>query len=280
MSGFKTILACLTSRRAAVELIPPARAVSEQFGAHLIGMHAIDAIVPYPGIALHFDHPYFAVLLDTFEAEDSKVREAFLEGTRTMATAAEWRSVPARSGSASPALIKSAYRSYLVIGLLPDRANENLDEIYVQNDLITKAGRPVLLVPQGWRERPIGQRITIAWKPTCEAARAVHESLPFLALAQSVTILTVSSDPETAETSAEGHELARMLSRHDISCHVRHAALGDDSIGARILLKAAKDESDLIVMGAFGHSRLRRIILGDATDEILNKSDLPVLFST
>lgn len=280
MSGFKTILACLTSRRAAAELIPPARAVAERFDAHLVGIHAIDAIVPYPGIALHVDHPRFAALLETFQAENTDVREAFLEGTRTMVRPAEWRSVPARSGSSAPALIRSAYRSDLVMGLLPDLANEDLDEVFVQNDLINEAGRPVLLVPQGWQERSIGQRIMIAWKPTREAARAVHESLPFLALADSVTILTVSSDPETSETSAEGHELARMLSRHDVACTVRHAAPGDDGIGVCIRLEAAHDDSDLIVMGACGHSRLRRIILGDATDEVLRQSDLPVLFST
>lgn len=279
MSGFKTILACLTSQRAAAELIPPARALAEKFGAHLVGMHALDAIVPYPGIALHSNHPRFAALLGEFAAEDSEVREAFLEATRAMTTVAEWRSVPAESGLASPSLIRSAYRSDLVIALCPDRANEDLDEIRVQNDLIAKAGRPVLLVPTGWRERPVGRHVTIAWKPTCEAARAVHESLPFLAVAKTVTILTVSSESETAETSVEGRELARMLSRHEVSCQVRQAALGDDSIGARILIEAAKDGSDLIVMGAYGHSRLRRIILGDATDEILRKSNLPVLFS-
>ena len=98
-----------------------------------------------------------------------------MEATRTMAIVAEWRSVPAGSGSAPPALIRSTYRSDMVIALLPDHANENLDELRLQNDLISSASRPVLLVPNGWRERPNGQHITIVWEP-CLRRRA---SLPF-----------------------------------------------------------------------------------------------------
>jgi nucleotide-binding universal stress UspA family protein len=74
---------------------------------------------------------------------------------------------------------------------------------------------------------------------------------------------------EAAGTSVEGHELARMRSRYEISCDVRQAVLGDDRIGPRILVEAAKDGSDLIVIGAYWYSRLRRIMLGAATDEIL-----------
>lgn len=274
--SFKTILACLTSVRAADQVLPLACALASRFGAHLTGMHTLDAVVPYPGIALHIDHPRMGGLVAEIEKEDAEVGEVFAKATRNADFPAEWRSVRAGATTSADALIRSAFRSDLVMALKPDRKKQAADEARVQQDLILLSGRPVLVVPEAWKARPTGTRIIVAWKPTREAARAVHDALPFLKAADAVAVVTVGDAPDTA---TEGHELGRILDRHGIAAEIRHLAHDPEGAGHRILAEAQALDCDLLVMGGYGRSRLRRIIFGDVTGHVLSDAPIPVLYS-
>jgi nucleotide-binding universal stress UspA family protein len=142
------------------------------------------------------------------------------------------------------------------------------------------SGRPVLLVPEQWRADSAGERILIAWKPTREAVRAVHDALPLLRAAGSVSIVTVDAVPSPrGYGEAPGCDLAAHLARHSVEVEVRHV----DGLG-RGEARALQDEAhaigaDLMVLGAYGHSRMEQMIFGGVTRELLNQAELPLFIS-
>lgn len=140
--------------------------------------------------------------------------------------------------------------------------------------VLFNSGRPVLLLPQ----RPLrvfGERIAVAWNGSAEAARAVAGALPFLRLAEQVTILSGGAvDPHASPAG-----LAACLARHGVRVAAREFEPSYMSIGSALLDQSRLLGADLLVMGAYGHSRFREIILGGATREVLPVAELPVLMA-
>jgi nucleotide-binding universal stress UspA family protein len=137
------------------------------------------------------------------------------------------------------------------------------------------SGRPTLVVPAKGSFNDCGHRVLIAWKPTREATRAVHDSLALLHPGAEVTILEVNAPakPKTMEG------MAAHLQRLGLNAKSETAREGTGSV-CEIILRRAKDlNADLIVMGAYGHSRLREFVLGGVTREMLKAMPIPVLMS-
>ncbi|MFW8595062.1 universal stress protein [Cribrihabitans neustonicus] len=278
--SYKSILACLTSQAAARDLLPAACALARRFDAHLTGLHTLEAFVPYSGIAIAADDITLGEFNRRVGEEDLAIEALFLAATDQAGCEAEWRSRPARSPEAADELLVSAMRCDLALALLPAREQERYDQRGFQMELVLNSGRPLLLLPDDWGSRPVGTRVLAAWKGTREAARALHDGLPFLQQAEFVELVTIGENqhpPSGAET--EGHEIARLLSRHGIHARVRHIHSGEHGTGTRLLMEAASQECDLIVMGGYGHSRLHRLIFGDASEQVLDEARIPVLMS-
>lgn len=133
-------------------------------------------------------------------------------------------------------------------------------------------GRPVLLVPS----KPVsdlGETVAVAWNHSREAARAVAAALPFLAKAKKVLVLTARE----VENAPEPSELVRYLGGHGVNAQTWAFKPGPGSIGDALLGEAKKAGADLLVMGAYGHSRLRELVLGGATRGVLSHGAVPVL---
>ncbi len=139
------------------------------------------------------------------------------------------------------------------------------------------SGRPVLIVPPG-RERYVGKRILIAWDGGASAARAVADALPFLKQAEEVEILTVTGEKDLAGL-LPGTDLAPHLARHGVKVTVRNVALGEADVASEIRQAASGFAADLIVCGAYKHSRLREWLLGGVTQSLLQECRLPILMS-
>jgi nucleotide-binding universal stress UspA family protein len=152
------------------------------------------------------------------------------------------------------------------------------DDALLQGALF-HSGRPCLMFPRWDSSRHWGSSILIAWKGTAEAARAVHDAIPLLRKATSVRLVTIqhgSHLDRSLDQSAE--RLVRHLSSFGV--RTRCSALLRDGPDGDALLEHVKEWStDLVVMGAFGHSRVRERILGGATQTMLRHSPVPVLFS-
>ena len=141
------------------------------------------------------------------------------------------------------------------------------------------SGRPTLILPQNPRSRPFELgTVAVAWDFSRAAARAVSDAMPLLEKAGRVRVVTVLNEKRLVNKhSAE--QLSKNLSRHGIDVVLDKVDAKGRPIGAVLEAYVASHEADLLVMGAYGHSRLREFVLGGATKSLLSKPPLPILFS-
>ncbi len=147
---------------------------------------------------------------------------------------------------------------------------------------LVNAGRPVLVAPQDLKTPEVAKAVAIAWDGSVEAAHAVSAALPFLALASKVSILTVRTGPQQpggTAAASPGIMLADYLTMHGVHAAEHILEPQGRSVG-QVLLEAAVDAgAGLLVMGGYGHSRLREFILGGTTRHIVTHAKLPVLMT-
>lgn len=143
----------------------------------------------------------------------------------------------------------------------------------VARELVFVSASPVMAIPDGATPNGL-KRAVIAWNGSQEAARAVRDALPLIEAVESAEVLVI--DPPRQEI---GTDIARRLAAHGIKVDVRERLSGDADIGGLLLEEARVSGADLLVMGAYGHSRLREWVLGGATEEVLEAAKIPVLMS-
>lgn len=138
-------------------------------------------------------------------------------------------------------------------------------------DLVMRAGRPVLVVPQSVDTLRL-EHVVIAWKDTRETRRAVVDALPFLEKAGCVTVIEIAADDELPATRARLEEVVLWLKRHGVGSEFRAVrSTGDDTMDLSAV--AAENSADLIVAGAYGHNRLREWVLGGVTRDLLLRAE-------
>ncbi|OLL31131.1 universal stress protein UspA [Burkholderia sp. SRS-W-2-2016] len=147
--------------------------------------------------------------------------------------------------------------------------------------IVLSAGRPVLLVPSAGTFAAPGRHALIAWDGSREATRAIADALPLLVDAAKVTLLTVHSPRDrTAPDRIAGADIAQSIARHGVKADVRELSVATDTpVGDALLSQASELGCDLIVMGAYAHSRLHEVVLGGATRTMLRSMTVPVLLS-
>jgi nucleotide-binding universal stress UspA family protein len=146
--------------------------------------------------------------------------------------------------------------------------------------VVFDCGRPVLIVPASGTGAILGERVVVAWDGGRAATRAVNDALPILERAKAVTVLCVN--PETSEDDGPrepGADIALHLARHGVRVEAQYRIVSEIPTGDAILDEVTSTRSDLLVMGAYGHSRLRELILGGVTRQILANMTMPVLMS-
>jgi nucleotide-binding universal stress UspA family protein len=155
---------------------------------------------------------------------------------------------------------------------------EDSDEWYAEA-IIFGSGRPTLILPEKAKRRPFQLgTVAVAWDFSRAAARAVADALPILELAKQVRIVTVVNE-KALGSKRSGEELAKNLARHGIDVVLDKVDAKGDTIGAVLESWTSSQGADMLVMGAYGHSRLREFVLGGATRSMLSKPTLPILLS-
>ena len=151
--------------------------------------------------------------------------------------------------------------------------DSDLTSTLTLNAAIFETGRPVLVVPP---EAPaaLGRRIAVFWNGTAESARAAAAALPFFDRAESTVILTAESDRTSTSAATD---LAGYLAWHGVDAPTEAVSPGGGSVGAALLEAAGKGGADLLVMGAYTHSRMRQLILGGVTKHVLAAATIPLL---
>jgi nucleotide-binding universal stress UspA family protein len=173
----------------------------------------------------------------------------------------------------TPPLVARARVSDLCVVSTPPPGESTQRDLMI--DLLFGAGAPILAVPPDWRGGPVA-KVLIAWDGGRAAARAVHDASPLLREAQTVEIVCVEGEKPLELASAEA--LAAHLARFckNVSINVLQAREG---VAATLRDHALQQSADLLVMGAYGHSRLREFVLGGATREMLTQFPAPTLMS-
>jgi nucleotide-binding universal stress UspA family protein len=171
------------------------------------------------------------------------------------------------------------YARFRDLTIVPIPHGDDFDQWYAET-VIFGSGRPALVIPHEWsrRERFQLDTVVVAWDFSKTAARAVADAIPVLQKAKMVHVLTVRNEKEI-DTQHSAVELARHLAHHRIEVNVDTADAAGRNIGEVLKSYCASRNADLLVMGAYGHSRLREFVLGGATRSMLSHPTIPVLMS-
>ncbi|MEP1208572.1 MAG: universal stress protein [Rhizobiaceae bacterium] len=278
--SYKTILVCLTTPTNAERLMKAACMLARKSNAHLIGLHTVQSIEVYPGIVV--DLPRQAV--DSFDDDQAKqsaaIKQVFDKYTQGEDFISEWRLVKAQSAKAADRLAEHALCADLVIMGQADLDNDRADQRDAQEMVIKQSGRPVLVIPSVGDFQTIGTHALIGWSATRESSRALHDAIPILSEGGKATILWVShSDKDAAYLETTAHAAASLLDRHDIEASVAHWQNTKIAIADALLNEAFDRGADMIVTGAFGHSKFYDFVIGATTSGLLDHMTVPVLFS-
>jgi nucleotide-binding universal stress UspA family protein len=171
------------------------------------------------------------------------------------------------------------YADLSLIGQPFDCAAETLLN-NVFEGVLFNSGRPQVMVPRDWSGGAFGERVMIAWAPCKEAARAVSDAMPFIEAAESVNIAII--DPDTGDDAhgdEPGADLAATLARHGVKVSVDPLPSAGKSVAERLLIHAISCNADLIVMGGYGHWRLRETLFGGVTRDMIRESTVPMLLA-
>jgi len=280
MMDYKTIVVHLDRDTRRAERLELAFSLAEEFGAHLIGLFALSA-EHIPSAAMAEARAKIIEVQKRSRAEAAREAETAFRSAipRHVGSRAEWRMSEA---DALGAMCTSArYADLLVAGQRDRHANSDtgirpgfLDE------LVLSTGRPVLLVPYAGHFPSVGKNVLVAWNAKPEATRAVTDALPLLARADSVQVMAFEPEGSRSGHGEDpGADIALYLARHGVKATTSRQHCGGDEVGVQILSRAADLDADLIVMGAYGHSRVRELVLGGVTRTILDSMTVPVLMS-
>ena len=168
------------------------------------------------------------------------------------------------------------YANLLVLGQFDPKETHQFVDPTLADDVVMAASCPVLVVPRGGVFEGVGRNVMVAWKRSRESSRAARDAMPVLDAADRVVVCCV--DPADAD-HPPGADIVTHLARHGVSAEAATAASEGVDVGRALLAAAAARGIDLLVMGAYGHARIREYLMGGVTRTILRDMALPTLLS-
>jgi nucleotide-binding universal stress UspA family protein len=248
------------------------------FNAHLVGVaFAYDPLVP-----MMVDMYGLPVeVIESQRIENEKAAKAavarFDEAAQGAALSAEARIHDVPVATAPDVFAKIARRFDLSILGQPEPDKAELDRLIVEAALFD-TGRPVLVVPYIQSAGLKLDRLMLCWDGSRSAARAAADAMPFILRAGEVEVVIVASEPAKSD-ELPGADMAHHLARHGARVELKRIITAETDVASTILSHAADNSADFLVMGGYGHSRLREFILGGVTRGILGSMTLPTLMS-
>ena len=272
----KDIVVNLSGRAAQDFAADYATSIAATFGAHVAGIAFLyEPVIP--------DGTLGGIPVDLIELqreENSKAANAavgrFEAATKTAGVSAETRVLDATLGGAAALFGQIARRFDVAVVGQAQREHGASDELMIEGALF-ESGRPVVVVPYIQKQGLTLDRVLACWDGGRMSARAIADAMPFLERAKAVDIVIVTEERKNDEIT--GANMTEHLARHGVTANVKRIARGDLAIADVILDYAADSGADFMVMGGYGHSRLREFILGGVTRGILGSMTVPVLMS-
>jgi nucleotide-binding universal stress UspA family protein len=204
------------------------------------------------------------------------IEAAFRDCVRRNGLQGEWRLV--EGSPATMVALHARYTDLTVVGQPNSYEPQDSDAVTVTT--VMTSGRPVLAIPFAGDFPTLGERVLVAWNASREAARAVNDALPLMAAAKQVTVLAINPQRGIGGLGdVPAADIALHLARHGIKAEAAHTVAKDISDGEALLSYAADIGADLIVSGAYGHSRARELVFGGVTRTLIAEMTAPVLLS-
>lgn len=274
--SYKTIIVHLDAGKRRRLRLDLACTLAERHDAHLIGLFALETqpapLAPEAAPVLVED------MLKQRRVAAEEAAQEFHDRLRQRRYngKSEWH---ATTGDGFVALQLHARCADLVVAGQPDPDGDGVPA-WFSHELVMSTGRPVLYVPFAGRFDDCGTKVLVPWNGSREAARAVKDGLPFLRGSRAAEVVTFDPDklfPVIAPLPEP--DMRAYLARHDARVSVVTQTSGGIDIGSAILSRAADNGADLIVMGAYSHSRVRELVLGGATRALFKSMTVPTLMS-
>ena len=214
---------------------------------------------------------------DQIEEAAKKAEAAFTAASKASGVTTEWRAI--EGGLAEVLVTHARYCDLIVLGQKDPRDLLLPGDRDMPDEVVMTCGRPALVVPHVGKYPDVGGKVMVAWDAGAPATRALHDALPILKKAKSVTVMVVNPVTDLPGIGdLPGADIAQHLARHGVKAEADHVE-SDLKPGEMLLSRAADLGADLMVMGAYGHARWREIMLGGVTDHMLNHMTVPVLMS-
>jgi nucleotide-binding universal stress UspA family protein len=250
--------------------------LAARHNAHLaVGLGVPPLIIPVDAMS--------AGVMATYEEENVTLRqqsESFADRVRNDAMRAGVSAGVEINSQAyrplSSALVRLARLSDICVVAMPDRASAYKSDTVI--DILMSSGAPVAIIPKDWQERGPVTTAVLGWDESTSAARAVREALPLLGEAQKVEVVCVTGD-KAMRSAAPGADLAQYLARHIQTVTETEIPLQASDVGAMLLQQASLSRANLLVMGAYGHTRFREFVLGGVTRSMLQEIKIPTLMA-
>lgn len=273
--GYKTILVHCDAGRTAPGRARVALDVADRFDAHVIGLHVRQRfeapVVSEAQSALELLYKSYEAVT---KAEEAAASAAFKGAVGASGRSSEWRVV---DGDAEEALVEHGRLADLVVlGQLDPDAPAAVTPPDLVEKVALASERPLLVVPHIGAAKPPGKKVMLCWNGRREASRAATGALPFLKAADEAIVLSIDP-PSTNDRGEPGADVAGWLARHGVKVNVQRDTAADSDVGSIILSRAADQDVDLVIMGLYGHSRTREMVLGGASRTLLASMTVPLL---
>jgi nucleotide-binding universal stress UspA family protein len=276
--SYKTIVVHLNDQRRVRHILAPAVALARHFAAHLVGLHVFPAYHLTPPISLPLGTSLIGSIRRQIQDETDRIKAAFELQTGAEPFSAEWRSITTDRMEPASVVRPHVRTADLIVASQTDPTWDFSSILDFPERLALEGGRPVFVVPNGdWTPTIPPRKITIGWNGRREAARAVFDALPFLTQAEEVLVITVVEEDEQLHGLPDT-ALADALDRHGVKVAISKVAR-TKSAADEIRDHSHANQSELLVLGAYGHSRFRELAFGGVTRDILKRMTIPVLFS-
>jgi nucleotide-binding universal stress UspA family protein len=279
MMSYQSILVHVDSSPDCTNRVELAALLAQRFGAHLTGLFT--AWLPTFEVSMAAVPVYDVTGTAQEYAENcaDKAKETFDKVVRVIGVdQAEWRQSIGRP--IEVLCLNARYHDLVILGQHnPEQSIDNLPKDFVPQ-VVLGAGRPVLVVPYAGRFADVGQHALVGWDAGREAARVLTDALPLLKRAKKTTLQTFNSRQMfSKQGELPGGDISLYLARHQVSVELLGNIEGVMDVGAQLLSTVADVDADMLVMGAYGHSRLIELALGGATKTVLESMTVPVLMA-
>jgi nucleotide-binding universal stress UspA family protein len=277
--SFKTITACMTRAERYTVTLRAAASLAEAAGAHLsvlsLGLDRTNPGTYYVGAE--------AIVMQTNieEARKEAMEASELASKILKDRPIAWdnQSITAQIGTLATAVGERTELSDVVVLPKPYGDECGTDDVVILESALFQTRVPVLVLPEGQDDWTQPQRVVVAWNQSPGALAAIRGAMSLLKAAESVDIVIVDPPRHAPDRSDPGGALAQMLSRHGVRPRISVLARTMPQISEIIARHCNEQDADLLVMGAYGHSRLRELILGGATRNTLERATLPVFMA-